>query len=346
MASVGHIAVGMAAARAYDARRAPRWTAMAAWSALAMLPDLDVIGFALGVHYADPWGHRGAAHSLLMAAALGIALSAIAGRRGRPLGRTALFTIIVLASHGLLDTMTDGGLGCALLWPFSLSRYFAPWRPIPVAPIGLDFLSLDGAIVSAIELALFFPVFLYALRPRRRTMRPLAAASLTAIWLVSLWLIASGDPIREAILGFALHEDTSHASGFSDTAFRTVTPGMPEQDVRGLLGAPHGEDWYYPPRDQPALRAADAFAGAISRECVGVRFEYGFAVNAFDEDSCGNLGLWAGTSLDDARRLLGPPREACWAYTWSPTGAFHRGRLVCFLNSRVDVVLSRWIRGG
>ena len=74
MASVGHIAVGMAAARAYDPRRAPRWTAMAAWSALAMLPDLDVIGFALGVHYGDPWGHRGAAHSLLMAAALGIAL--------------------------------------------------------------------------------------------------------------------------------------------------------------------------------------------------------------------------------------------------------------------------------
>ena len=242
--------------------------------------------------------------------------------------------------------MTDGGLGCALLWPFSLSRYFAPWRPIPVAPIGLDFLSLDGAMVSAIELALFSPVFLYALRPRRLTMRPLTAASLTAIWLVSLWLIASGDPIREAILGFALRENTSHASGFSDAAFRTVTPGMPEQDVRGLLGAPHGEDWYYPPRDQPALRAADAFAGAISRECLGVRFEYGFAVNAFDEDSCGNLGLWAGTSLDDARRLLGPPREACWAYTWSPTGAFHRGRLVCFLNSRVDVVLSRWMRGG
>ncbi len=141
MASVGHIVVGMAAARAYDTRRAPRWTGMAAWSALAMLPDLDVIGFALGVRYGDPWGHRGAAHSLVMAAALGVAVTAIARRRGLPLGRTALFTVTVLASHGLLDTMTDGGLGCALLWPFSLTRYFAPWRPIPVAPIGLDFLS-------------------------------------------------------------------------------------------------------------------------------------------------------------------------------------------------------------
>src|SRR5438093_10023535 len=119
MASVGHIAVGMAAARAYDASHAPKWTSMAMWSALAMLPDLDVVGFALGVRYGDPWGHRGATHSLLMAAALGIALSVIAWRRGLPFGRTALFTVGVIASHGLLDTMTDGGLGAALLWPFS-----------------------------------------------------------------------------------------------------------------------------------------------------------------------------------------------------------------------------------
>src|SRR5580765_1579163 len=301
MASVGHIAVGMAAARAYDLRRAPRWTAMAVWSALAMLPNLDVIGFALGVHYGDPWGHRGAAHSLLMAAALGIALSAIVRRRNLPLGRTALFTVTVLASHGLLDTLTDGGLVCALLWPFSLTRYFAPWRPIPVAPIGFDFLSPYGAIVSANELALFGPLFIYALRPRGLTMRPVAAASLTAMWLVSVWLIASGDPIRDSILGFALRENTSYAGGFSDAAFRSVRPGMSEQDLRGLLGPPHYEDWYYPPRDQPALRAEDAFAGAAWRECVGMRFQYGFAVSTIDEESCGNLGLWIGTSLDDAR---------------------------------------------
>jgi inner membrane protein len=344
MASVGHIAVGLAAARAYDTRRGPRWTAVAAWSALAMLPDLDVVGFALGVHYGEPWGHRGAAHSLLMAAALGVALTAIARRRGQPLGRTALFTITVLASHGLLDTMTDGGLGCALLWPFSLTRYFAPWRPIPVAPIGLDFLSPYGATVSAIELALFGPLFVYALWPRRLTMRRLTVASLTVMWLVSVWLIASGDPIRESILGFALRENTSYASGFSDAAFRSVTPGMSEQDLRSLLGPPHIEDWYYPPRDQPTLRAEEVSVAAIPRECLGVRFEYGFAVSAIDNDSCGNLGLWIGTTIDAARRLLGPPREACWRYTWSSTGSFHRVRMVCFLNSRVDDVLSRWVK--
>ena len=41
--------------------------------------------------------------------------------------------------------MIDGGLGCALFWPFDLTRYFAPWRPIPVAPIGMDFFSPHGA---------------------------------------------------------------------------------------------------------------------------------------------------------------------------------------------------------
>ena len=33
-------------------------TSIAWWSALSLLPDADVIGFALGVEYGDPWGHR------------------------------------------------------------------------------------------------------------------------------------------------------------------------------------------------------------------------------------------------------------------------------------------------
>jgi hypothetical protein len=121
-------------------------------------------------------------------------------------------------------------------------------------------------------------------------MRPLTAASLTAMWLVSVWLIASGDPIRESILGVALREDVSFAVGFSEPAFRSVEPGMSDQSVRGLLGPPHNESWYYPPRDQPALRAADASVAGIRAECLGVRFEWGFTVNTFDEDSCGKLG--------------------------------------------------------
>ena len=151
MASVGHVAMGMAAARLYRPARPPRWRSMAWWSVLSLLPDVDVIGFSLGVQYGDPWGHRGATHSLTFAIAVGLAFGLAARRLNRPVVRTALVASAVLASHALLDTMTDGGLGCALLWPFDLTRYFAPWRPIPVAPIGLAFLSPMSSFIVLTE---------------------------------------------------------------------------------------------------------------------------------------------------------------------------------------------------
>jgi len=171
MASIGHVLVGAAASRAYRAGQRARWPAVAAavvWSALAMLPDADVIGFKLGVRYADPWGHRGATHSFVFALAVAAAVGLIARAAKLPGWRTFLVAAAVVASHPLLDTMTDGGLGCALLWPFSDERFFAPWRPIPVAPIGPRFLSARGLRIAVTELALLSPFLIYALWPRRR----------------------------------------------------------------------------------------------------------------------------------------------------------------------------------
>jgi len=74
----------------------------------------------------------------------------------------------VVASHPLLDCLTDGGLGCALLWPFSNERFFAPWRPIPVAPIGPAFLSARGLRIAVTEVVLMAPFLIYALWPRAR----------------------------------------------------------------------------------------------------------------------------------------------------------------------------------
>ncbi len=45
--------------------------------------------------------------------------------------------ILVTASHGMLDAMTDGGLGIAFFAPFDDTRYFFPWRPVLVSPIGI-----------------------------------------------------------------------------------------------------------------------------------------------------------------------------------------------------------------
>lgn len=179
MASIGHVAVGMAAARFRGERGGSRGlvVSMLLWSGLSMLPDADVIGFALGVGYGAPWGHRGATHSLAFSVGLGLlfGLGAMLGQRGRPGAaaslrtalRVATLSSLVLASHALLDTLTDGGRGCALFWPLSDARHFAPYRPIPVAPIGLGFLSARGLSVAAVELVIFAPLFAYALWPRR-----------------------------------------------------------------------------------------------------------------------------------------------------------------------------------
>ena len=47
------------------------------------------------------------------------------------------YFFLVTASHGILDAMTDGGLGVAFFAPFNNSRYFLPWRPVMVSPIGV-----------------------------------------------------------------------------------------------------------------------------------------------------------------------------------------------------------------
>jgi inner membrane protein len=48
----------------------------------------------------------------------------------------------------LLDAMTTGGIGVALLAPFDVTRYFFPWRPIAVSPIGIArFFSERGVAV-------------------------------------------------------------------------------------------------------------------------------------------------------------------------------------------------------
>jgi inner membrane protein len=328
------------------------------WSALSLLPDADVVGFALGVNYGDPWGHRGATHSFTFSIVVGLAVGLaarwfrrpalrLAGARSGQAGRTALLAGLVLASHAILDTMTDGGLGCALLWPFDLTRYFAPWRPIPVAPIGLAFFSPYGGIIALTELVLFSPLLLFALRPRkvetnRLTMPTALFFAFGAFWMGSVWLISSGRPTRDTIVGFFLREDTSYTSGFSEEALRTITPGESDKEVRRLLGVPATEGRFYAPRDQPVQSAIETSALSLPRECLSVRFKNGVVVKALDLDACRKAGIATGMSTIDVDQRLGAPSESCSQYSWSPRGAYFRMKMVCFLNGRVTEVIREW----
>jgi inner membrane protein len=117
----------------------------------AILPDVDVLGFPLGIRYQDMLGHRGLSHSLVFAIFLSLLVTFLAFPRvRRTWTRFRLFSYFfaITASHGILDAMTDGGLGIAFFAPFDDTRYFFPFRPIKVSPIGLAFFSARGLDVA------------------------------------------------------------------------------------------------------------------------------------------------------------------------------------------------------
>ena len=106
-----------------------------------VLPDVDVVGFFLGVRYSTALGHRGFSHSLLFSLLVAVLVTAAAFPAVRRLSKQWWLLIacffVSTASHGVLDAMTDGGYGVAFFSPFSNVRYFLPWRPLEVAPIGV-----------------------------------------------------------------------------------------------------------------------------------------------------------------------------------------------------------------
>jgi len=121
---------------------------LAAGVVASVLADIDVLGFHFGISYGAVWGHRGLTHSLFFAliiAVLGAGLSRHLASRPK----TAFWFLLATAgSHGILDAFTNGGLGIALLWPFSPERLFAPFRPIEVSPLSLSgILSMRGITV-------------------------------------------------------------------------------------------------------------------------------------------------------------------------------------------------------
>jgi inner membrane protein len=122
--------------------RLPRRVAFAGAIA-TILPDLDVISFPLGIPYAHPLGHRGFTHSIVFAL-LVAALVTWSLRAPEHCRATFAFLFLCAISHPVLDAMTDGGLGIAFFAPFHNQRYFLPWTPIRVSPIGGGFFSARG----------------------------------------------------------------------------------------------------------------------------------------------------------------------------------------------------------
>jgi inner membrane protein len=147
-----------------------------------IVPDLDIVAFGLGIPYAHPLGHRGFSHSILFALILAAAgtFGCTRGMRNTPAlirreraKSVFLYFFVCTLSHGLLDAMTNGGKGVGFFVPFDNERYFLPFRPIRVSPIGVG---------NFLERGL-----------------PVLVSELIWIWLPSVVIIAIGSLARRRI---------------------------------------------------------------------------------------------------------------------------------------------------
>jgi inner membrane protein len=129
-----HAVVGLGMGKVFTSRRLRSFFWVLA-GLLPIVPDFDSFS---PYSYGSMWGHRGFTHSLCFALGIGLIAAAAAFRYLRisfwPLFG---FFLLIRASHGILDALTDGGFGIPFFWPFSPHRY-GPYGPIHVADIGFE----------------------------------------------------------------------------------------------------------------------------------------------------------------------------------------------------------------
>lgn len=163
MATVfGHALTAFAMGKTYPKSLPTGQAGMVSWKFVALgilcsiLPDADVISFYVGIPYDHLLGHRGFFHSFLFSVILGILVTIIFYPKKLNTWKGfefMLYFTLCTASHSILDAMTSGGLGVAFFSPWGNTRYFLPWRPIKVSPIGIgNFFSEWGWSVIKSEL--------------------------------------------------------------------------------------------------------------------------------------------------------------------------------------------------
>lgn len=162
-----HALLPVAAALAFAERPVP-WKLVLAAAIAAAAPDVDgLFKHFFGIMPTTPYGHRGAAHSLFTAIAAGFVAAFFHKALGvRPLVAGVLVGS-AMASHGLLDMMTNSGDPVAYLWPLSSTRLFADWRPIHSSQLNFHNLPQDILARIAVDVRqVVLPMFAAALGVR------------------------------------------------------------------------------------------------------------------------------------------------------------------------------------
>jgi inner membrane protein len=116
--------------------------------AASILPDADV-------YVGEIWeriGHRGITHTAVFALMVGLVAALAARTLHASHVKAFLFVFAATLSHPLLDMCTNGGSAIPLLWPLASDRWFMPFTPIEVSPLGIAaFFSERGLEVLASE---------------------------------------------------------------------------------------------------------------------------------------------------------------------------------------------------
>ncbi len=108
----------------------------------SILPDIDILGYYIGIKYGSLFGHRGFFHSLTFALLVAVFVVVLffpaIARFSKKWRGMVLFFFLVVASHGFLDSLTDKGMGVGFFIPFDNTRYFMPWRPVYASPMRIE----------------------------------------------------------------------------------------------------------------------------------------------------------------------------------------------------------------
>lgn len=158
---------------------------------LATLPDLDVV-INYGTAVANYTQHRGFSHSLLVLVPFGIVLALLLHRLYPQLSqrRWLAFTLLILVTHPLLDTLTT--YGTQLFWPL-------------LPPLGINSIFIIDPLYTlpllvAILLALFRP-------PATRTMAVALAVSTAYLG----WALAAQQLVSTRVAAVLAEKDLHEA---------------------------------------------------------------------------------------------------------------------------------------
>lgn len=166
-----HALAGAAVGALYQGPERRRVMTLAAICAVA--PDLDLIGWPLGVPFEAPLGHRGLTHSIPFAMLIGVAAAGAFLRmlpsRDRVIAGVAL--ILATATHGVLDALTTySPTGPAFWAPFSNARYRFLWTPLTGGGGARTSFGLEALYVCLPALAVIVAVEWWRRARSRRTL--------------------------------------------------------------------------------------------------------------------------------------------------------------------------------